>query len=446
MPLITLSYSSLLRTLAVTTLAIGPTVCAEPDFFSDISVSSEEEEAEAAFDFKGFIQQKLKYGFSPTNDNLDHPREKPGLDQLRTDLYAELADELTENWKLRISSKAEINYLRWRDNSAQYKVDETRFFLRDAFIDASFSNGHWLRLGNQVFAWGESESLSISDVLSPVDQREFGQAELQDIREPIPALMYSFPGLTGKLTGVVTYKAGANRYANTRSIFYPYVALNGSGIDIQRQDPSNEWEVAIKYDKPFNGGDFSLLVAELNDNDFVFDGLDNNSLALSQARNTVVSALINRVVDAWLLKAEIGYYQNQAYNIGFEHDHTDQTRAMVGAVYSGWVNWRMSFEINALSDTREQDRANSTDDQQTEAVGYTLHLQQSALNERVDQHFWLIALPNENGQVYRWDLNYDWSDRWAFSANLVLYEGEENSLLYPYRGNDTLNFSAKYNF
>ena len=50
------------------------------------------------------------------------------------------------------------------------------------------------------------------------------------------------------------------------------------------------------------------------------------------------------------------------------------------------------------------------------------------------------------GEITRLDLNYDWSDHWAFSANVVLYAAKPTAMLAPYNGNDSVNMSAKYQF
>lgn len=426
----------------VSMAAVVVNASATEDFFGDISVDAKSPVENEKTVLKGFVQQKLKYGTRGTNTLFDHERVDAGPVQVRTDLFAELGGDLNDTWKYRLSAKAEINYLEWQDNQQNYGLQEKRLFLRDAFLDASFDNGHWLRLGHQIFAWGKSESISISDVLAPTDQREFGQAELQDIREQIPAVMYQLPAFGGKVSAILTYDAGTNRYANRQSEFYPFVALKNSGLNLNQLSTKNKYEYVLKYDYQLNGGDFSFVLADINDNDLVFNGLQDDQLNLSQERLSVASGVFNKVAGPWLLKSELAYYANQALNMGFEHTHVDQIRGMVGAEYSGIINWRFSGELNIVANQTDSETLPSDNDE----PGYTLHAQYTGLNNKLDQHLWLIALPGADGQVLRWDLNYDWSDSWAFSAGVVLYEADVDALLSPYNGSDTVNISAKYLF
>jgi hypothetical protein len=133
--------------------------------------------------------------------------------------------------------------------------------MKNAFVDAVLDNGQWWRVGHQVFAWGESESMSISDVLSPYDVREFGQTEIRDIREPIPAVLYSFPVNDHKFSIVATSHARANRYADRGQEFYPYSRFDDLGLVRKEEDPDKEWELAFRYERNLNGSDFSVVAA-----------------------------------------------------------------------------------------------------------------------------------------------------------------------------------------
>lgn len=435
------------KLFAASLFAMSPSALASDDFFGEISVSSEAPEQQSALEFKGFIQQKFKYGIAAPNSEFDHERDNSGLEQIRTDLFGEVETDFAKNWKLRVSAKAELNYVQWQEGEQHIQLDDERVFLKDAIVDARFDNGHWLRVGHQLFAWGESESLAVSDVLSPTDQREFGQVELQDIREQVPAVLYSFPLANIKLSAVATYKAGYNRYANIDSRFYPYIALKGlevragNTLTLERQSPDNEFEYALRADWQFNGGDLSLIAAEINDNDFHFKGLNQNKLALAQARQQTASIVANRVVGAWLLKGELGYFTHAKINQGFGHVTTDEIRGMLGAQYSGFNQWRISAELSGIQRGDTNTLTSESDD-----LGFTVHVQHTSLNEKLDQHFWLIELPANGGQVARWSMAYDWSDSWGFSSDVVIYDAESSAMLYPFAGNDSLNFAAKYSF
>ena len=431
---------------------------AQSSFFDDIDVSTETESSslDRAWSHRGFIQQKFKYGIAAPDTNYLFERDRSGLDQVQTDAFLEINADVSDNITLRLSAKTEFDLVQWSDGELEWQINHEKLFLKDAFSDITFANGHWLRIGHQVFAWGESEALSITDVLSPTDQREFGQTELRDIREHVPALLYSLPVAQGKLSFVTTWDAGENRYADASEGFYPYITLKGSPIEISSRSPETQWEAALRYEKQFNGGDISVVLADVNDNNALALPLTSHLIATSsehapelvrqQKRYQTVGITANRVWGGFLLRSELGINVNQSF-VNNQQDgiiKEDQLRSALSVQYSGINDWIFSYEINTIHTLASQD---STLLDKTHSFGHVLHLQNSALNDRITQHLWLFDLINEEGSIARWDIDYDWSDQWTVAAAAVIYQNDNNeSSLYPYRHNDTVNVSIKYNF
>lgn len=516
-----------LCTLAMALLCAQPSL-ADEDFFSAVELGpteaqtrqenaapNETSEDNSAtnnehFQFRGFVQEKLKYGLNAPvalpsgsasgNANGDNPalhvagfdRTRAGLYQVQTDAFAELSGDINTLWRYRLSLKAELGLLQWRafEQSPSEQTQETnveksserhwqqnnaRVFLKDAFVDAYFENGHWLRIGHQLFAWGESESLSITDVLAPTDQREFGQAELQDIREQIPAILYSVPvelaELSGKLSTVLSYRAGHNRFADRGEPFYPYVNLPDA-LAIEEFEPSNQWEYALRYEQQLRGADIRFVAAEVNDNDFSLDLLAPDeatptaSLALTQARVKMLGASANKVYGSWLLKSELGAFWGQSLQYGAQSLDTDQLRGMLGLNYSGIEDWRFGYELSAIDirharlstdtevSTSSEIGTSSEIETGYQAPGQMLHISYSSLNQRLNQNLWLIKLQQDQGEIIRWALDYDYSDNLTLSLSYVGFSADSDhvdtrgttALLSPYRNNDTVNLATKYSF
>jgi hypothetical protein len=286
--------------------------------------------------------------------------------------------------------------------------------------------------------------MSISDVLSPYDLREFGQTEIRDIREPIPAVLYSFPVNDHKFSIVATSHARANRYADRGQEFYPYSRFDDLGLVRKEEDPDKEWELAFRYERNLNGSDFSVVAAEVNDNDWYFTlPTTSNIVYFQQARIKVLAFAVNKVLGAWQLKGELGIHKDKARNLDNGDLATeDQWRGMAGLEYTGLNDWLFSYEINAV------DVRNSTSNEDANnSLGQVLRIQHTAFNERLTQQLWYMDFFDDNGEVLRWDLNYDWSDRWGFAAGVVIYRNSNvSSGFFPFRYNDNLNFSATYHF
>lgn len=418
---------------------------AQEDFFSDIEVSSTKTE-KAQNPLRGFIKQSLHYGLQSPEASYGFERNQQGLEQVRTQFFLEHQNNFTQQISLSLSAKAEWDAMHWQANELTWAKDTPDVHLKDAYIDWLPQSGHWLRIGKQVFAWGESESLSITDVLSPNDQRVFGQAERQDLREHIPAAMYSLPALTGKLSLITSYQAGTHRSARSRDSFYPYLPFKNSDLKLIEKKPNSQWEYALKYDYHYNGGDLSLVIADTQSNEVFLqqDALNPTRVYLQQINTQILALSANRALGNWLLKTEWGINQNHATNVGLNLVKHDQLRAMLGLEYSAINNWLFRYEATLTESVSKPHALPSNLQSQT---GQSLHIQHSAFNERLQHNLWLMDLHGNNGRIVRWDIQYDYTDNWAFSAAVVLYDNSAgDSVLYPYRHNDTLNMAATFSF
>lgn len=415
------------------------------DFFADISTTKPtSENKESSFQHLAFVQQKIKYGLNTPDSTLPFSRDSEGISQIRTDIYAEAENSFSEIISLKIAGKIELDLYEWENGNGHFR-SHAHTLLKDAYFDFTFSNGHWLRTGHQLFSWGESESLSVIDILSPRDLREFGQTELQDIREQVPALLYSFPFLDGKLNLVSTYDAGHNRYASENEEFYPNIIFSELPFSITQEDPDKPFEVALKYDKQFNGGDFSFLLAEVNDNEFAFSlpNEEATTITQTQERVNIIGLSVNKVWGSWLFKSEFARYFNQAVNTDAGFFISDQDRGVVGVEYSGINQWFFSYELSAADNKHTHPLIN----EDSSEPGHSLHIRYTSSDERFQQDLWYFDLLDNQGKITRWDINYEWSDSLTTGMTVVIYEaGAQESLLHPFAQHDSLNMSFKYYF
>lgn len=434
-----------LRVLAFTILSSCYAHANDNNFFSEISIDANESQSETKLEFSGYLLQSLKYGLSDTLENFDFEREDRGISRAQTDLYSELTVNFTKNIYIKLSARGEVNWVRWEDNNQHWEPDDQRSFLLDAYIDSRFSNGHWLRVGHQLFAWGESEFLPITDVLAPRDLREPLQVELQNLRMQIPALSYSIPTLSGNLNLIATYDARDHRFPESDDEFYPYINIKALNSNIRREDPENLWEYALKYDYKGNATDLSLLAARINNNDYsrTFD-LATNTLLLTQDRITVLGFSVNRAISNWLFSVEAAHWNNTPENNGNRPLYIDQVRSGLILKYSGIDSWQLSFEINKISFLDSpQDSGQPPDDDS----GYVIHARNSAFNDKLISNLWYFVFPQNDGSVFRADMQYKIHDNVHINSGLVLYDASrENRLLGPYKSQDTLNLSIRFLF
>ena len=429
---------------------------AADDFFSEIEVDLESKQKPAPsppIDSKATIKQIVKYGLETPLEDYGFNRTGPGLSQVQTDFFIQLRRNINSNVGLQFSTKAEADWMQWQQGELDWRSNHEKIFIKDAFADLTTSGGIWLRAGHQIIAWGLSQNfLPITDILSPMDLREPGQAELRDIREHITALSLSFPFEHQTITLVATYQAGHNRYADSAEDFYPYSQLKANGVDIDFPTPNQDWESALRWEYRFNGGDLSLVAADINDNTLALTKFssDFSTAFFTQERVQMVGVALSQAKSSWVFKAEAGYFHNQPVNNhqNLPWQEYNEWRGFVGFDYHGWNNCLISVELNASTLSPVAD-SNSVDDpnRDRDPYGMLMYLRYAALNDRLENQLWFIHLVGDEGSVWRWHVNYDLTDYWRAGAGVVIYQSEiEGASLYPFQHHDSVNLTLEYNF
>lgn len=415
------------------------------DFFDEVDVEIEISPEETnKIQVSGFMRQKISYGLDSPEEKYGFERTESALSQVQTDFFTELSASIKENLQWKISAKYQIDWLQWLNSESYYQVNNTHFILRDAYLDYVKENGLWVKAGHQILAWGESEGLVISDVLNPRDLQEPGQSELRDIREQIPALSISYPVKQTKLSFVSTYAAGHNRTASKGEEFYPYWSAQINDRTVSIIDPEDNWETAVKAEHQFNGGDLSFLLADVNDNQLVFFGLDEmQQQVFRQERIQVFAMSYSQVKDSLLFKFELGMHWGRPVygNLDGSVIYQNQWRSMFAVEYANSNQWRFNLEINNQYSDDIGGDSFSNELKQSE-FGGVFRLRKTSFNERLTNQWLVTQVTAGKSNILRWDLIWQCSDSVEFGAKFVLYDSRNKaSNFYPYRKHDIFEAS-----
>lgn len=437
--------------LSVMALIITPAAPAQDDFFEPISVNNIDPPTSATdpnlpMDYRGTLKQNIQYGLDKPLASEGFARNSRGISQVMTELFGELQWQTHENAFVQISAQAESDWYQWEHDERQWRGHNQTLRLRDAFFDVVFDSGTWLRLGNQVLAWGEAEGLTITDVFSTTDQRQPGQAELKDIRQPVPALMVRKP-ITDTFSAsiIVTDHAGHNRYADAGEPFDFFTTLRTAGFSARTRNPENSREYGVRVSWRLNGSDLHWVSARVNRNDLSLEAVNPTirSITLGQQRLTVHGISANRALGNWLLKGEAGYWSDVPMAATDAWVPVRQTRSMAGAEYAGFDQWTLSAELNHI---RREDKPENTATDKSE-WGYVLRVTHNAFNNRLHNQWWAIHSAELDGTITRWNLLYSVTDRLKAGLDLTAYHiGNQSSLLHPFRHHDSVNVSLTYHF
>lgn len=446
--------------LAVSALGLAHSASAQVDFFSTIEVDTPANDSAGSGNYSviGWITQKISQGLE--DPGAAFSRQEKELNKIETSLFSQLDGSLGEQLSFRVSGKIYHDEIYRHNNGANSTSDErnefrNRFELRDFYIEHQSDNGFYLKIGNQILAWGLAEYLRVTDLINTEDQYTFGQQDLEDLRLQVPAALLSYTAGDWTFDSVITYQAGRNQMAPIGDEFDQLIAQRSLGMALARSGPDTEYESFFRVSGHLSQGDLQIVAGEFNDNGISVDALSalqslNPQILYKQNRMRAVGLAANWVEGSWLLFGELGMHfdkavrprQDSFFNQIDGWDEKDQLLSVLGLEYNGFRNLLLSFEIDNIR-TQNHDAFMAEDENQT---SFGSRLYWTALNERLQVLAVWNQLADDAGRISRVTIDYNWSDNLDFGLMWVDYSSEADSFFYEYRNNDVLQLHLRYNF
>ncbi len=378
-----------------------------------------------------------------------------GLSRFRTELDLALDLELPRRWKAKIAGRGFYDWvypIRGRDKFTTETLDEYEWEAepREVYLQGELFSDLDLKLGRQIVVWGKADNVRVVDILNPLDLREPGLVDIEDLRLPVAMVKADYYFGDWALTGIVIPEIRFNKLPAFGHEFYPYTSRLP-----EEETPSlglDNLEYALALSGVFSGWDLSLHAA------YVFDDLAHlesvtgptgqTSLVRRHSRLTMLGAAANVAIGNWLLKGETAWLH------GFEffaapNERFSRVDFMAGVEYSGFTDTTISIEWvwRHLFDFDERLKV-GMDSAEKDDFQTALRLTRSFRNDTV-QLTALISVAGLSGQgggFARLNLDYDLADAWVLSVGVIDYIYGEETSWNAYGDNDRVYASLEYSF
>ncbi|MEE8554256.1 MAG: DUF1302 family protein [bacterium] len=418
---------------------------------------AEEGEPDAAqpfWELGGFIRLDGSYNFAhkaPEPGQTDYR----GLSKLRLALQLELSLQLAENWRAFISGQAFRDFAYGINGREQYTQavldqheDEAEF--REVFLLGTPIASLDAKVGRQIVVWGKSDNIRVVDVLNPLDNREPGLTDLEDLRLPVTMTRLDYYFGDWSLTGIAVHEVRFNKDPAPGSDFFPF---DPPPPEVLPDDGGENTEYAAALSGIFSGWDLAFYWAQVFDDQAHVEDIDpgpGEEQALVHARITMVGAAVNVALGNWLLKSEAARFTGLEFFTVPERTFT-RVDGLLGAEYAGITDTTLSFEavdrhLFEFDKALEQEPIRQSKD----VNQYVLTYRGSFLREQLD----LVAVlsffgaKGEQGSLQRYSATYELATALDLTGGVVLFTpGEgENFLLVSGRDNDRAFFELKWSF
>ncbi len=405
------------------------------------------------FSLDGYTKLGASYAVAhdkPENGNTDWR----GLSRLRKDLNLELNARFSKQWQARVTGKGawDAAYaIKGRDEFTNNVIDhyEKEVELGETYIQGSLTDRLDIKFGRQVVVWGKSDNIRVTDVLNPLNLREPGITDIEDLRLPVTMTRLDYYIGNWSVTGIALHEIRFNKNPEYGNDFYPG-ATPPPHDDKPGSDVGNT-EYAASINGIFSGWDISFYGADYyNDTphvQLVSPGLPP-VVKRRHARLKMLGTAFNVATGNWLLKTEAAWIQ------GFKFFNApgktwSRTDILAGLEYSGFTDTTLTIEaVNRHINGFDKTLKSAPDSAQPDEFQWTARASRDFLNDTLTLTLLLSTYDSkgEDGAYQRFTAEYDITDFLQISTGIVLYSSGDLAVFKNIGDNDRLFCEIRYNF
>lgn len=377
-----------------------------------------------------------------------------GLSRLRLRLNLELDVDLPRDWDLRLSPFIwyDFSYLiNGFDNFTDAVIGDYQWQgdFQDSYIEGPLLENLDLKIGRQVVNWGRSDSIRVLDVLNPLDNREPGRADIEDLRWAVGMIRADwYPNTTWSVQAIGIPEMRFDDIPPVGSDFNP------STMPIPTEKPRSweNWDYGFAIRGIFEGWDASLHYARIFRDIPTIEVRPNPPSPIPELVQTydrlhMIGAGGDYAWGAWLFKAEAAGFQGFRYlgDGGKEHWRVD---VMGGLEYYGINDNTLAVEIANRHVVDYVDEIFDNDFIRENNTEWAFRWTADWMNARLQTTILALVFGwgFQDGAVIRAQGAYTIRDGLVFTAGMLIYQEGDAFPLDTWGRNDRVFFDLKWSF
>ncbi|MEE8483179.1 MAG: DUF1302 family protein, partial [Nitrospinota bacterium] len=232
---------------------------------SSVTRKAAEREKPSPLELSGSVALKSSYNYAhktPPPGRTDYR----GLSRLRSEVNLQVDLKLSEGWKSVVQGVGFYDFAYSVNGRGDYTDEvldsnEVQAELQEVYARGSLTSNVDLKLGRQIMVWGKSDNIRVTDVLNPLDSREPGMVDIEDLRLPVTMLRgdYYFGGWS--VSAIIIPEIRFNKEPAYGGDFYPAPAAPPP--EEKPESASENMEYALALNGVFSGFDLSFYAARI---------------------------------------------------------------------------------------------------------------------------------------------------------------------------------------
>jgi hypothetical protein len=375
---------------------------------------------------EGKFTQSLAYSFQNDSPHDD-------LSSFKSLLFLEYNHDLPSGYKLKINANAfyDLSYtFKGRDKFTDDELSdlESEVELFDAFVEGSLSKNLDIKLGRQVVVWGKSDTIRVTDILNPLDNRRPAMVDIEDLRLPEAMIKLDYYYDKYRVSPIIILEQRFNKNPPFGGDFNP------SSKKLSKRDEPSDATYALNIAGEFSGFDADFYLAN-------YYPQDELGLPLLQRKKIdMVGVALNYVYESWLLKSEFAYKRDFQF-LQTGDKKFDRFDSLLGFEYKGIADTTISYDIankhiDKKSKAFKQDSYTNAFRATSDFLNSTLHA-----NYLVS----LFGKKLDKGGFQRAWMKYDIADGVSTNFGIVDYIGGD-AMFDVISDNDMIFMDVSYSF
>jgi len=410
--------------------------------FDDSAVSEASEVKEKFIEgLTGKLTEQIAYTY---RGNKPHNN----LTSIKSSLFLDYEHKFENGWRVKTNAKAYYDAIYDLRNKSHIKIPysndelkeqrhETELF--DAYIEGSITDNLDVKVGRQVVVWGRSDTIRITDVLNPLDNRRPAMVDIEDLRLPTSMAKFDFFWGDWRVTPIAILEQRFSKMPAFGSAFNP------------QQDPHigeesyHDVSYALSVGGEFSGWDVNFYAARLRD-DAGYVKFTPQPRFTHDKVNMFGTAL-NVLSGAWLFKTELAYFDGLKYTS--TQDKTfSRTDALIGVEYKGIADTMISYDFSLRHFNHYDQRLkNELFLPEHNTYQHAFRVTSDFLNATLHTNYLLSLYGSkfDKGGFQRAWIKYDIADAISTNIGLVDYIGG-SKLFDTIKNNDMIFADISYSF
>jgi len=408
------------------------------DGFSDTNTTDVTEETSRLLPdgLTGKVSEQVAYSYRGAKPHNS-------LTSVKSSVFLDYEHKFENGWRIKTNGKWYYDAI-YDLRDSKYSADERKeqhheVELFDAYVEGSISKNTDVKLGRQVVVWGRSDTIRITDVLNPLDNRRPGMVDIEDLRLPVAMAKADYFIGDWRVTPIAMIEQRFSKNPAFDSAFNPMLNPHIA------EDTPSDVSYALSIGGEFSGWDVNFYGASIRD-DAGYIKLGKKS-TIKHEKVTMLGTALNIISGVWLFKTELAYFDGLKYTATQEKKFS-RIDGLIGTEYKGIADILISYDvslrhINGYDNKLRKEFISLDENTYQHAFRMSSDFMNATLHANYLISLYGIGL-NKGGFQRLW-AKYDFADAVSMNIGVVDYIGG-SKLFDTIKNQDILFADISYSF